>query len=369
MEADKSGRLRVLPDVSVARLEAGLDSAFGFMQHRSVERCVQGLESMTWKTALTGHLEQVVALEPIMFQLLTVCSNGLLPHKMLADALAACHKSNPLQMHCPRNAPPNWESATLSYFMLRLRMIAGKLRDVCGSSSLWAQVQRKCSSQQAAVILRLCRVMRPTMTATAARVDDSPKDASPLEDTADVSDEKIELQFLQLQAVPAEAGDCPAAPAAPKPSPSFLARATQRALDAAMSASPCKPLTKVQRAAEDAAAQTSVLKKPSSCLKRPAAAQAAPAPKSLKRPAAAPEPAETGEDVESAAAQEPAETGEDVESAVAPATPPADAVERVGCSKCRSTRVGCARCRRFAAEKYNRYIKTRDGSIVQLKAL
>ena len=49
------------------------------MQRRKLKRLVQSLEHMFWQTAISGHVCQIVRLEPLRLAPVHVCRNGLLP--------------------------------------------------------------------------------------------------------------------------------------------------------------------------------------------------------------------------------------------------------------------------------------------------
>ena len=84
-------RLKVLPEVTVSKLETAIDRGMENLRHRSLDRCLTGLDDMSWKTALATHAAQLCNLEPLLRELLKVCQNGLLPNSNLLKALQACH--------------------------------------------------------------------------------------------------------------------------------------------------------------------------------------------------------------------------------------------------------------------------------------
>ena len=166
MEIAARTRLKVLDTVTVSKLQEGIEQGLLQMGHRSLETMGNGLESMTWKTSITGHLAQVCAMEGLLTSLLQICSNGLLPHKMLETALLSCHHDKKFEMSRPANATgPNWQEACIRYLMLRLRMITAKVRDIAVDEKERAKMLKKTSVQQRNCILKLCRIINPGLEA------------------------------------------------------------------------------------------------------------------------------------------------------------------------------------------------------------
>ena len=69
-------------------------------------------------------------MEPLLTELLHVCNNGMLPSNLLKKAFSSVHADERFEMKKPQVAPANWEDSCLSYLVLRLRQITGKLRDM-----------------------------------------------------------------------------------------------------------------------------------------------------------------------------------------------------------------------------------------------
>lgn len=355
MEIATRTRLKVLDTVSVSKLQEGIEQGLLQMGHRSLETMVNGLETMSWKTSMTGHLAQICAMEGLLICLLQICSNGLLPHKMLENALLSCHQSKKFEMSRPANATgPNWQEACIKYLMLRLRMITAKVREIAVDEKERTKVLKKTSVQQRDCLLKLCRIINPGL----AGMQTQGNAALPLRDMAeDTSDDEkqIESNFWLLlgpsassalvpaQSSPAEPSASSAlvpaesSPAEPSTSSGFLERANKRALEAALACSPLKPMSKKAR-----------LEAVSEAKKKPAAA--------FKRPAAAPAAAPAAEPAAEPPAEEAAVLRED-----------GILLERYGCSKCRSLLGGCGRCKKFAAIGKNGYIVTSQGHIAQKK--
>ena len=344
-------RLKVLPEVTVSKLETAIDRGMENLRHRSLDRCLTGLDDMSWKTALATHAAQLCNLEPLLRELLKVCQNGWLPNSNLLKALQACHERKNFEAVRPSHAlGDQWLQSTLSYFMLRLRMMTGKLRDLTDSKHLRKSFFKRASKQQQQLVLGLLQIIKPDLQVS---LEDSDGEAMSTacranEDPQLLSDDErqIERNFLQLQRpskavehlalVPANAPSAPSSSARPAGPGSFMQSACRRALEAAFATSPAKPMSMEERL-QALQASTAPLKRPS--MKRPAAAL----------PAAA------------AAAAEPAVP------AAAPREGEPEDFHRWGCSKCRSLVHGCGRCKKFADRGHNRYVRTEDGKIYQKK--
>ena len=79
-------RIKVLQNVTVAALEKALTDGFMQCGHRNLSVFVPALEGMNWKTSISSHAQAFVALVEILFSLLTVCHNGLIPDSLLTKA-------------------------------------------------------------------------------------------------------------------------------------------------------------------------------------------------------------------------------------------------------------------------------------------
>ena len=338
MELSVRSRMRVLETVTVSKLQEATEEGLKQLGHRSLERLIHGLDNMTWKTALTGHLPQVCAMEALLLCLLHVCTNGLLPHKMLEKALLACHSASNFDMNKPANATgPNWKETCIKYLLMRLRMITAKIRELAGNKRLREQVFKKTSQQQQQSLMKLCRVINPELQEC-----QSTEQTLAVQDGQTSDEERaIEANFKLLTAetperVPATVSS--ASSSAKKPSSDFLSEATKRALQAAMATSPAKPLSKKARmeaarepeAAEEAEAEAEeppVLKKPA-CRKH------------FKKPDAAKQ-----------------------EELFADGFP----LEHYGCSRCRKKPHGCSQCKAWAVEGRKGYFITSTGKVARKK--
>ena len=349
MVADMAGktRMKVLPDVTVSKLETAIEKGMEGLRHRSLDRCLAGLDDMTWKTALATHASQLCSLEPLLRELLKVCQNGMLPNANLLKDLQASHERKSFEAVRPSHALGNqWFQSLLSFFMLRLRMLTGKLRDLATDKQLRTVFFKKASSHQQGLVLGLLRIIKPELEMNledlAGEAEEST--AGKVEEDLQSEDEReIERNFLlfhrpkavEQALVPVSAPKTPSAPSSGSvlAGPGgFMQKATKRALEAAFATSPAKPMSKEERL-QALQASAPVKKRPS--MKRPAASL----------PAAAAEPA-----VPAAAAE--VEARGDPEDLL-----------RWGCSKCRSLVYGCRRCRDFALRGHNRYVRTADGKI------
>ncbi|CAE7318475.1 unnamed protein product [Symbiodinium sp. CCMP2592] len=297
--------------VTVSKLETAIEKGMENLRHRSLDRCLAGLDDMTWKTALATHVAQFCSLEPLLHQLLKVCHNGLLPNSLLLKALQACHSRNNFEAVRPSHAlGEQWLQSALSYFMLRLRMMTGKLRDLIDNEQLRKSFFSRAIKHQQELILGLLQIIKPEL-----QVQDSDGAAKPWtacganEDPQMPSEDEreIEKNFLELQR-PSKAAD------------HLACECTQ-----------CCKFQQHEERLQALQTSTAPLKRPS--MKRPAAALAA-------APAADAEPA--------------------VPAAVPREGEPED-FYRWGCSKCRSLVHGCGRCKDFADRGHNRYVRTEGG--------
>ena len=361
MSVTKS-RLKMLAEVTAPKLQEAVEQGLLLLQHRSLERLVQGLENMSWTTAISNHVSQIVAMECLLVCLLTVCSNGLVPQKLLEIALVAAHSHKQFEMSKPENAVgPKLQEACLAYLGLRLRMIAGKLRDLSKSEKARAQAFKKISLQQKNSLLKLCRILEPNVDQKHSSQDDTQESQEsslvpiPLQNPD--TDHAIEQQWRDIMLVtptknilvtPKKENATSAINSSQSigAQDNFLQRATKRALEAAFEETPAKPLTKKQRQAE----QTAVCKKPAAqVLKKPSCKNAnsdhTSAPADCKKKEKLPQPTKPAAEL------------------LADGFP----LQRWGCSKCRSSRIGCGRCRDFAARHYKNYFVTLEGWIAQKK--
>ncbi|CAE6962075.1 unnamed protein product [Symbiodinium sp. CCMP2592] len=365
MEVVGRTRLKVLDSVTAPKLQGAIEEGLKHMGHRSLERMVCGLENMSWKTAITGHVAQICAMEGLLICLLGICSNGLLPHKMLETALLSCHKATPFEMSRPANATgPNWQDACIKYLMLRLRMITGKIREIAVDEKERAKALKKTSLQQQACILKLCRILNPGLAALPADSGTGPLPLQLVPEANDSSEDERQIERnFKLLLGPSDgqrslAGTSAAAtlqlaqgstePAQGSTEPSsFLERANKRALAAALACSPAKPMSKKARMETIAEARNSS----PGVLKKPAAAKGA-----CKRPAAA-------EPVVRAAAEEPTR-GEPAKEVL---QEDGILLTRYGCTKDRGLLFGCSQCKKWAADGKHRYIVLSSGHIAQKK--
>ena len=79
-------RLKALPHLTVALLQEALHRGFAQIGHRNLPVLSQKMEAMTWKTAPSKHIEAFSLVEGVLFALLSICSNGLIPDAMLVAA-------------------------------------------------------------------------------------------------------------------------------------------------------------------------------------------------------------------------------------------------------------------------------------------
>ena len=79
-------RLKALPHLTVALLQEALHHGFAQIGHRNLPVLSQKMEAMTWKTAPSKHIEAFSLVEGVLFALLSICSNGLIPDAMLVAA-------------------------------------------------------------------------------------------------------------------------------------------------------------------------------------------------------------------------------------------------------------------------------------------
>ena len=82
----KQERLKALPHITVMALEACLTAGFERLGHRNLTSFMPTLEGMTWKTALSTHLNAYMALSHLLLALLQECRNGIVPDSMLEKA-------------------------------------------------------------------------------------------------------------------------------------------------------------------------------------------------------------------------------------------------------------------------------------------
>lgn len=161
LEATKE-RLKVLPKVTVAALEEAVEHGFRELGHRNLSVFLPLLENMSWKTSAAKHVQAFVALEEVLAALLRLCSNGLLPDADLVKAFQAAGRENKFIFSSEHH-----EAAVLNHFCLRVRQMAGKLRDLVASASAWQSFDRKLTIQQRKVFLKLCRLLQPNFMAGA----------------------------------------------------------------------------------------------------------------------------------------------------------------------------------------------------------
>jgi hypothetical protein len=268
MELTAKQRLKVLPDVTVARLQTAVEEGFRQMGHRSLERVLCGLEAMTWKTAISAHLTQTLLLAPLLASLLAVCSNGLLPQNGLTAALEAVRKDTAaggLDLgKTPYKAHPNWENGVVQYFNLRLRMMMGKIRQIAESDQAFAVTCKKLEKKDVQTLFNLCVVLNPKLVPVSQGAKELQVAASALPTDSPTQQEELVEQEYRLVATGQKRSAT---------EPDFLEEATAKALRAACEASPLKNHTKAQR--EQAVADAAVLKRPAAAvLKKPAAAPA-----------------------------------------------------------------------------------------------
>ena len=342
MELSVRTRMRVLETVTVSKLQEATEEGLKQLGHRSLERLIHGLDNMTWKTALTGHLPQICAMEALLLCLLHVCSNGLLPHKMLEKALFACHSASNFEMNKPANATgPNWKETCIKYLLMRLRMITAKIRELAGNQRLREQVFKKTSQQQQQSLMKLCRVINPELQEC-----QSTEQTLAVQDGHTSDEERaIEANFKLLTAQTAErvpATVSSASSSAKKPSSDFLSEATKRALQAAMATSPAKPLSK--KARMEAAQEPEAAREPEAAEEAEAEAEAD-EPQVLKKPAC----------------RKPAAAKQ--EELFADGFP----LEHYGCSRCRKKPHGCSQCKAWAVEGHRGYFVTSTGKIARKK--
>ena len=80
-------RLKVLKNVTVEAIEKALLDGFSQCGHRNLCLFVPALEGMNWKTrSVSSHAQAYVVLGDVLFSLLTVCHNGLIPDSLLTKA-------------------------------------------------------------------------------------------------------------------------------------------------------------------------------------------------------------------------------------------------------------------------------------------
>ena len=342
MKAAERTRLKVLDTVTVSQLEEAVKSGFRHLGHRSLEKLFSNLDTMSWKTSMSNHVVEVAAMEPFLTELLHVCSNGMLPNAWLLKALRSLHAEQKFEMKRPQVAPANWEDSCLSYLVLRLRQITGKLRDMAASLTLWKQVTKKATSSQERALAKLCKIINPRFDGSesteslALQLGGQGTETLALlqlgGEEAAAEDTLIEETFRKLRANVAETAEAPSSCTGPAPNPApglgFMGVARQRALQAAFDGSPAKPLTKRQRAEAGETAEDEEPPKPPKVLKKP----------SVRRPAAALEPHRTSD----------------------------PDIQRFGCTKCRSLPFGCGQCKKWA-EKGRRNYFTEKGEVAQKK--
>ena len=345
MKAAEKTRLKVLGTVTVSQLEQAVKTGFRHLGHTSLERLFVNLDSMSWKTSMSSHLVEVAAMEPLLTELLCVCSNGMLPNALLLKALRSIHAEQRFEMKRPQVAPANWEDSCLSYLVLRLRQITGKLREMASSLTLWKQVTKKATSFQERALAKLCKIINPRFDGNgqgsetlALQYGGQGTETFPLQlggDEPTAEDTLIEETFRKLRANVAGAAQEPSSSSqgpALDPQPQglgFMEVARQRALQAALEGSPAKPLTKRQRAEAEETAEAEEPPKPPKVLKKP----------SFRRPAAALEPDKTSD----------------------------PDIERYGCAKCRSLRFGCGQCKKWAETGHRNYFFTDKREVAQKK--
>lgn len=77
-------RIKVLPAVTVSALQHALGQGFQHLGHRNLPSLVPCLEGMSFKTSPLSHMTAFVQFEMVLFFLLSVCKNGLIPDQMLS---------------------------------------------------------------------------------------------------------------------------------------------------------------------------------------------------------------------------------------------------------------------------------------------
>lgn len=111
---------------------------------------------MLWKTAASRHLPAYLMVAPLLISLFGVCSNGLLPDAMLQKAMLACHHEIPFA--CGEGVGLE---AAMTYFLLKMRQLAAKLRSLLASTSEWNALSRKLTQPQRESFLAMLRALQP----------------------------------------------------------------------------------------------------------------------------------------------------------------------------------------------------------------
>lgn len=111
---------------------------------------------MSWKTAASRHLPAYLMVAPLLISLSGVCSNGLLPDAMLQKAMLACHHEIPFA--CGEGVSLE---AAMTYFLLKMRQLAAKLRSLLASTSEWNALSRKLTQPQRESFLAMLRALQP----------------------------------------------------------------------------------------------------------------------------------------------------------------------------------------------------------------
>ena len=111
---------------------------------------------MSWKTAASRYLPAYLMVAPLLISLSGVCSNGLLPDAMLQKAMLACHHEIPFA--CGEGVSLE---AAMTYFLLKMRQLAAKLRSLLASTSEWNALSRKLTQPQRESFLAMLRALQP----------------------------------------------------------------------------------------------------------------------------------------------------------------------------------------------------------------
>ncbi len=167
LNSKTSERLKALPTVTAANLERAVEDGCKQLGHSSVGRMVVDMENMTWKTSAGSHIDQILALAPLLISMFQVCTNGLVPDALLQISLRALWSAGKLQVPEPMLKTPNWEEAALSYLNLRLRMVAAKLREIATSTTAWAATTRKLDASKLETLRAVCQILSPQTPRTA----------------------------------------------------------------------------------------------------------------------------------------------------------------------------------------------------------
>lgn len=109
---------------------------------------------------------------------------------MYTQAMRACHEEDKF------STGGECFSMLSNYINLRLRMMAGKIRDLINGTSNWEILAKKATSKQKEVFLKLCRCIAPNFMH-----EGSSAAASSLEEPSPV-EKHVEMRFARTDSQP-----------------------------------------------------------------------------------------------------------------------------------------------------------------------